>query len=297
MGASHRYIPFGRLPIKESTFLRSRKSSFQNQLEQLGPLTIKPWRAKLELKHFSGVVLVLSNSQLNNYYHYIYDVIGRLALVEDEMDLYQAIYVRKEMPYQQRYLSMLGLDNKQIISADRPMPSGITADRLVIPFYSRATSHILDPKITGFLRRNLLPYADRSLSQGERIYISRRKARYRRILNEPELLPVLAEYGFSVVCLEDLTTDEQLSVFKFANIIVSPHGAGLANLMYCDPGTKVLEIFAGLNKHDFFILAASFGLDYFYLSGTGGNERWFRITTDITIDPSLFRQQIELLCW
>ena len=286
------------LDQKGHTILHSPKSSFENQLEQLGPLVTKPWRAKLELKHFSGVVLVLSNSQLNNYYHFIFDAVGRMALVEDEMDLYQAIYVRKEMPYQQRYLSMLGLDNKQIISADQPMPSGITADRLVIPCFRRVEDYLIDPKITDYLRRNLLSYADRTLSQGERIYISRRKARYRRILNEPELLPVLAEYGFSVVYLEDYSVDKQISVFKFAKIVVSPHGTGLDNLLYCDPGTEVLEIFPSNNVEAdiYFILAASLKLEYSYLTAIRENDTNGKRNADMIVKPDLFRKQLELLC-
>ena len=43
MGASHRYKSFRRPPDQKVVFSRSRKTSFQNQLERLGPLAIKPW--------------------------------------------------------------------------------------------------------------------------------------------------------------------------------------------------------------------------------------------------------------
>ena len=296
MGASHRYYSLGRLSAQASGPSRSRKPSFQNQLEKFGPLTIKPWSTDFALKHLPGTVLVLSNSHFNNYFHYLYDVISRLALIEEQLDSYQAIYVRNKMPYQKQYLSLLGLDNKQIISADQEMPVGITAERLVMPCYSPIEGYTLDPKIIGFLRRKLLPYADSALNRGERIYITRRKARYRRILNEQKLLQILAEYGFSVICLEDCSVDEQISVMKFANVIVSLHGAGLSNLLYCDPGTKVLEIFSGLNVECFFAISASLGLEYSYLSGIGGNEQFVKLTDDATIDPDVFRREIELLC-
>ena len=295
MGASHRYKSFRQPPGQKGVSSRSSKSSFQNQLEQLGPLSIKPESNRLDLKHLSGTVLILSNSHFSNYYHYIYDALSRLALVEDQMDMYHTIYIRNELPYQKRYLSMLGLDDKKIISADADMPSGITADRLVIPCYTRAADHTLDPKVSSFLRRNLLPYADSALAQGERIYISRGKDSHRYLLNEDELRPILAEYGFSILHLADLSVDEQISVFKFAKVIVSPHGSGLANLLYCDPGTKVLDIFSGLNTDALFLIAASLELEYFYLSGIGGNQELVKFTADITVDPGIFRQQIELL--
>ena len=78
-------------------------------------------------------------------------------------------------------------------------------------------------------------------------------------------------------------------------IIVSPHGSGLANLLFCDPRTKVLDIFSGLNADTLFLIAGSLELEYFYLSGVGGNQRFVKFTADITIDSGIFRQQTELL--
>ena len=279
----------------------SRLSSYQtrrgykNVLKKFGPLLTQAWGAELELKQLSGTVLVLTTAHRDNYSHYIFDGLSKFALIEDEMNFYPIFYTRTGKPYQKRYLSMLGLDEKQIISADSYLPSGIKADRLVIPCYQR-DSKVFHPTINSFLRRKLLPYADRMSSRGERIFISRRKARYRRILNEQELLPILAEYGFSVICLEDCSVDEQISVFKFAKIVVSPHGAGLANLLYCDAGTKILEIFSGLNKDEFFNLSASLGLEYSYLSGIEGDKKFCNAYADIVIDQKVFKQEIRLLC-
>ncbi len=290
MGAGHRYASFMRE-------VRPPKSSFGRKLKQFGPLALNSWSTKLNTIHMPCPVLILTNSQGNEYGHYLFEVLGRLALVEDTLDSYSAVYVRNSQSYQKRYLTMLGLDDKKIISADR-MPSGITADRLIVPCYARMNGYLIDSKITGFLRKKLLPYADRVLSRGERIYVSRSKAKHRRILNEQALLPILTEYGFSVVHLEDCSVDEQISIMQFAKIVVGAHGTGLNNLLYCDPGTKVLEIFPGSNSAMglVFMLSASIDLDYFYLMGSGVKGKrntinWY----DIKIDPDVFRQQIELL--
>ena len=59
---------------------------------------------------------------------------------------------------------------------------------------------------------------------------------------------------------------EQISLFNNAKIIVSPHGAGLANLSYCKKNTKVLELYSQF-YHDpgFRIHATALGLNYNYL--------------------------------
>jgi len=42
--------------------------------------------------------------------------------------------------------------------------------------------------------------------------------------------------------LEELTWAQQITAFRAAKIIVAPHGAGLANLVFCQSGTKVIEL-------------------------------------------------------
>ena len=61
--------------------------------------------------------------------------------------------------------------------------------------------------------------------------------------NESELWPWLQSCGFVKVSCEDLTWSEQIAVFRHAKVIVSAHGAALANLVFCAPGTKVIELF------------------------------------------------------
>lgn len=77
----------------------------------------------------------------------------------------------------------------------------------------------------------------------ERIYISRARAKRRRISNEDPLWARLKARGFSKVHLEDLTWAEQIVLFRAAKEIVSAHGAGMANVIFCEKGTRVVELF------------------------------------------------------
>ena len=42
--------------------------------------------------------------------------------------------------------------------------------------------------------------------------------------------------------MSSLSFLEQISLFSEAEIIIGLHGAGLSNLMFCQPNTKVVEI-------------------------------------------------------
>lgn len=102
-----------------------------------------------------------------------------------------------------------------------------------------------------------------------RFYVSRAKTSMRRILNEAELDPILERNGFTKVTLEDLSMAHQVELFRRAEVIVSPHGAGLTTIMFCRPGTRILEIFPreGLHSSAFMRLATLCGLPYGYVCG------------------------------
>jgi capsular polysaccharide biosynthesis protein len=62
-------------------------------------------------------------------------------------------------------------------------------------------------------------------------------------LNENEVFNVLEKYGFKKVKLSTLSFIEKIQLFQSAKVIVSPHGAGLTNIVFCNPATKVIELF------------------------------------------------------
>ncbi|MGC4075227.1 MAG: glycosyltransferase family 61 protein [Nibricoccus sp.] len=103
----------------------------------------------------------------------------------------------------------------------------------------------------------------KSSFKGERLYISRARARRRRVVDEDVLSTRLEAEGFRTVFLEDMSWPEQIAVFRDAREIVSPHGAGLGNLVFCKAGTRVVEFFSRTYVNPcFWRLSALKGLDY-----------------------------------
>ena len=61
--------------------------------------------------------------------------------------------------------------------------------------------------------------------------------------------------------------------FSQARVVVASHGAELTNLIYCSPGTKVIELFSPYYlKPCFRELAALCQLDYTAVIGNGGSH-------------------------
>ncbi len=77
--------------------------------------------------------------------------------------------------------------------------------------------------------------------QRRRLYISRGKARRRRVRNEDAVIALLARLGFEAFTLEDLPVAEQVRLFAGAEAVVAPHGSGLTNLVF-GHGIKVIEL-------------------------------------------------------
>jgi capsular polysaccharide biosynthesis protein len=77
-----------------------------------------------------------------------------------------------------------------------------------------------------------------------RILLSRRAAKNRRWVEEERALPELQKMGFERYEFETLSVAEQAKMFSEAEVVIMPHGGGLANCVFCSPGTHVIELFS-----------------------------------------------------
>jgi capsular polysaccharide biosynthesis protein len=98
---------------------------------------------------------------------------------------------------------------------------------------------------------------------GRALYVSRRRAAARRLAGEQRLEAALRERGFDIVFCEDLSLPEQMERFGRAEVVVGPHGAGLANLVWAEPPCRLVEIFPATVFNDCYArMALQLGHDY-----------------------------------
>jgi capsular polysaccharide biosynthesis protein len=110
---------------------------------------------------------------------------------------------------------------------------------------------------------------------GELLYLSRNDATMRKILNEDEILPGLKDLGFTIMRAAGMPLQDQIEAFRQARIVVSAHGAGLTNILFCRPGTKVVEIFPedGVHGSAFTRLSSHLDFDYYFVVGARVENR------------------------
>ena len=100
--------------------------------------------------------------------------------------------------------------------------------------------------------------------------MSRRKAPSRKLVNEAKVLEILGSLNFHPFYAEDHSIRETAAVFAGCESIIGVHGSGFANLAFCSPGTRVVDILAPRHLDPYYwILANLTGSSYAYIFGEG----------------------------
>jgi hypothetical protein len=192
-----------------------------------------------------GKVVFLGPAWNHNYYHWVVDILPRLANVAGVLADGTPVVAPPGLHGARRRMLDLALaaadaEGAQVIVPD---PGAHRFARLVLPTRITDTLDISSVQ-WDFLRRAMLPHAEAPAAR-RRLYISRRDAAVRRIANEDEIVPGLLRRGFQMVVMSGQSPEAQAGLFQGADVVVAHHGAALANLAFCDPGTLVIELFHG----------------------------------------------------
>jgi len=109
---------------------------------------------------------------------------------------------------------------------------------------------------------------DRPVGPRRRLFVARDDTPRRRLENEAELFALLADFGFERVGPERLKLAEQAALFASAEVVVGVKGAALTNILFCQPGTKVIVLSPGEWREPlFWDLAAQLGCPYLEVFG------------------------------
>jgi capsular polysaccharide biosynthesis protein len=83
-----------------------------------------------------------------------------------------------------------------------------------------------------------------------------------------------------------VSVEEQIRLFNSASLVVSPHGSALANLVWCSPGTRVIELFSRSFVSDVYAsICHVLGLRHTYLLDEATEpHHWTNLHKDLTVD-------------
>ena len=167
------------------------------------------------------------------------DLLARAGYGPEKVDRY--LVNLGNAPYEHETLTLAGIPEEKILPVSAA--SHFRCERIITTsLRDNHWQHTLPAWVPGYLR-NLTGVTVGGTGRRRRLYLTRRTASFRRVLNEEALLPVLESHGFEIFDPGTLTVVEQAKIFTSAEAIISPHSSVMTNLVFCTPGTAVLEIF------------------------------------------------------
>ncbi|WP_299984566.1 glycosyltransferase family 61 protein [uncultured Pontibacter sp.] len=224
-----------------------------------------------------GVYTTIQHSHWadNNISHWLIDCLPRVyiitQLIKEPVTL---LMWNGAQPYQKQMLSYLLRDYPHIKLKYIGKHQKIKIANFYLPSFVAATfSAYIPPDVSQWLREKLWDgYRIKRDNPKKRVYISRSKARLRRILNERELIALLESFGFITIWAEDLDYKDQIQLFYDAEAVVSSHGAGLTNILFAEK-CHVLEFHpAKIMKAHYMLLSKGLNFDYTAIVGSEGDE-------------------------
>ncbi len=231
--------------IKEGTILR------QGEV-MVGQLSIHPGgcgynqynkRNRHSKKHFKEV-FTITQYWGEGYFHALVEDITRLAPFLQFLKKYQFIkvHVKSVNGFVVDILSILGIEKGRLISGQ------IDADIIYIPAHSGCgKTSLFNAQLLSFYLQTLPTWASKHKSKKKSIILIKRshKRWFKRHNDIFRLLQKYAiNYGLEVKVFDDQHVPKvsvTMELFNNASIIVAPHGAGLSNVLFCNPGTVVIE--------------------------------------------------------
>jgi len=200
-------------------------------------------RFALKRRRLTGNIYSLLCLWAPEFYHWFHDILPRLETALRHLPADTTFLINSDpKPWQLDSLTAFGIGPDRL-----EIQRGGTRTRVKRLWFATPVGHtslgsgVVIQKVANRLRRHFVPDDSKHTSH-HRLYISRRKAANRRIVNESEIRPLLEEHRFQTVLCEDLSLAEQVRLFARTTATIGGHGAGLTNLIYCMPDSFVGEI-------------------------------------------------------
>lgn len=250
-----------------------------------------------EAPFIDGIVVPIADDiRPLNFCHWLVDWLPRLGFLGPLAHDPNTYVVTTPLiaKYQRDSLRMCGFDESRVIALDNFR--AVRARELLVPSDLKIIPHPIykgAPWALSYLRSTVglgsIMETGGGVRRHEKLYISRADASRRKIVNDEEFAAALLNFGYRAIELSHISLAEQVAHFAYASHVISLHGAGLSNLAFATPGTKVLEIFPQrYGTPAFAVIAGSVGCSYATYIADMTVDRAVAQFDDVKLDVSHF---------
>ncbi|WP_241771240.1 glycosyltransferase family 61 protein [Acidisphaera rubrifaciens] len=219
--------------IRDTGYLVSDEAMSELQAEYSGTISCD----------VAETVVVGCNIAHNNYFHWITQALPAIYHASKRAGRTQDI--RIALPplnkWQEDSLRLLGLDNMKRFTIEYSTKRYAFARMEYSEFLNGGASFAKsDVARETYLR--LRTAVNVPGQRNKKLYVARTDAPTRVMRNERDLIERLRHRGYEILTPGSLSLAGQIELFRSARIVVGPHGAGLTNIVFCEPGTVVYEL-------------------------------------------------------
>ena len=195
-------------------------------------------RAAGRVWYHAGSHVLAKTRAPNDYGHFLTEGFPRAAITHrlmQEGDLHVILHRCSGNIMQLAYsaLNRLGITLDQIeVTGAEPHQFGV----LIVVDGLESQGRYMSPLVVeevGKLAADVAPGPYR------KVYVKRGATGTRTLVNEPVLLERLMREGYVAIDPGEMTLREQIAAFAGAQRVVGVYGAGMANIAFCPPGSRV----------------------------------------------------------
>jgi len=214
------------------------------------------------------------------YFHWLTDALPRLIIAEKFIENHEILLPLKFR--KSPYVDSLELLNFKVSFFNTKYR--LSVKELLIPSHTAPTGNY-NKEIINKLRKRFNQNIDKTIPS-KKIFVSRGKARFRKITNEAEVERLVISFGYEVHYFEDYSFQDQVDLMQQTSHLIGLHGAGLTNMLFMPENGKVLELRNANDDHNncFFALASDLGHEYYYLLNKGDAVDTHFVNITVNID-------------
>ena len=257
----------------------------------MGDAQFAPGGFALKRRRLSGNIYSLLCLWASEFYHWFHDVLPRLETALPHLPADTRFLINSNpKAWQLDSLIAFGIGPGRLEIQSDGMHTRVERLWFATPVgHSSLGSGLVMRRVANRLRRHFVD--DNSEEKLRRVYVSRRKAADRRIVNESEIKPLLEERGLETVLCEDLSLAQQVRLFAKTTAIIGAHGAGLTNLIYCVPDSFVGEIRFDCVPPAYLVMSRQLGMHFSQFEAdpvVAGESQ-----IDMQVNPAAFKKWIS----
>ena len=202
------------------------------------------------LKRIKGRVFNLcQGGSGNNYFHFIFDIIPKIHLltIKKKLNVIDYFYLTNPKKWQIEILKVFGINKDKILNSK--IYNHIHADEVYSvdhPWYENGyIQYNLHKLPKWIIKKNREIFLKKNFkAKKKKIFLDRSSSSFNhcQIENIEQIIKLMLKRNIKIYKPEFLSFKNQIKLFNSSSLIIGAHGAAFTNIIFCKPGTKILEI-------------------------------------------------------